>query len=605
MGNAPSKPEKEQADRLKEGFNELCTKAAHAIAEADILLVITGAGFSADSGLAVYNDIARIEPYANRSLAYHDLCEPHWLETEPDLFYGFWGACFDDYRETQPHKGYEVIARWRDWTNQKPVAGAVRKELNNEKSGAFFMFTSNVDAHSFDYFAAEEVRECHGNIETWQCATQGSCSLPGDLWRAPMTAHRFNVDKRTMLADPFRATSGVVEIDEKDDASSAATTGSGPGEKAPGEEEQPPKPRLGHTHKHTGQRKHTLRHMPAREHFRVSKSKKLQVGLQTEEACCSEQEQAAAHAAPQASEQAATQAACFPTTSFPRCPHCHGAARPAILMFGDQEWVDDDEQEEQYEKWVGVVKTLCHDRARSESEASSASGVSRTEIGSDSSATGGAGSGSTAEAASIFNVLAAPAEPERGHADPIASSTAAATATKDGTKAATKDGTSTRAVPDRVHPLAGMLEGFSRRSLRKQETIVTKRDGSKYVESLGADGQQKLDFITAGRATHLSAHTTSTKVRPSQPLKVTIVEIGCGANVTTCRGQAEHLLKRLGVVADTALVRINPEYPLADDKACESQVISIMAKGLEALLEIDSSLVEIRGQSGRACAGGD
>ena len=37
-------------------------------------------------------------------------------------------------------------------------------------AGSFFLFTSNVDAHSFDHFEAHEIRECHGNVELWQCA---------------------------------------------------------------------------------------------------------------------------------------------------------------------------------------------------------------------------------------------------------------------------------------------------------------------------------------------------------------------------------------------------------------------------------------------------
>ena len=67
----PLRPLKEQANRLKEGFDELCSKAAHAVDKADVILIVTGAGFSADSGLAVYNDIARIKPYADRGLQYH------------------------------------------------------------------------------------------------------------------------------------------------------------------------------------------------------------------------------------------------------------------------------------------------------------------------------------------------------------------------------------------------------------------------------------------------------------------------------------------------------------------------------------------------------
>ena len=37
--------------------------------------------------------------------------------------------CFNDYRATQPHEGYNIIARWRDATNKKPAARAIRKKL--------------------------------------------------------------------------------------------------------------------------------------------------------------------------------------------------------------------------------------------------------------------------------------------------------------------------------------------------------------------------------------------------------------------------------------------------------------------------------------------
>jgi len=67
-----------------------------------------GAGFSADSGLAVYKDIAELAAYQDLGVDYHDICRPEWLQYDPELFYGFWGACYNDYRETQPHKGYDI-----------------------------------------------------------------------------------------------------------------------------------------------------------------------------------------------------------------------------------------------------------------------------------------------------------------------------------------------------------------------------------------------------------------------------------------------------------------------------------------------------------------
>ena len=40
--------------------------------------------------------------------------------------------------------------------------------------------------------------------------------------------------------------------------------------------------------------------------------------------------------------------------SIPACPHCHGVARPNILMFGDFSWLDERcrEQEERYHSFL-------------------------------------------------------------------------------------------------------------------------------------------------------------------------------------------------------------------------------------------------------------
>merc|ERR1712232_84855 len=64
--------------------------------------------------------------------------------------------------------------------------------------GTFFKYTSNVDAHAFDFFEACEVRECHGNTEIWQCgAEDGPCCK--QTWRAP-ASFVFDVDMPTMRA---------------------------------------------------------------------------------------------------------------------------------------------------------------------------------------------------------------------------------------------------------------------------------------------------------------------------------------------------------------------------------------------------------------------
>jgi hypothetical protein len=45
---------------------------------------------------------------------YLDLCRPSWIQDNPDLFYGFWGKCRNDYRETIPHEGYNILKKWKD-----------------------------------------------------------------------------------------------------------------------------------------------------------------------------------------------------------------------------------------------------------------------------------------------------------------------------------------------------------------------------------------------------------------------------------------------------------------------------------------------------------
>ena len=153
--------------------------AAAAVAQADVLLMMTGAGWSADSGLAVYRDIADQPAYAARGLTYPDLCQPHVLRDDPALFYGFWGACYNDYKHKHlPHEGYTIVQGWRDTLfSDTPVAEEVRRHAaaardarghlvsenkREAKLCAFFSFTSNVDAHWTRFCRPGELKECHG-----------------------------------------------------------------------------------------------------------------------------------------------------------------------------------------------------------------------------------------------------------------------------------------------------------------------------------------------------------------------------------------------------------------------------------------------------------
>jgi len=199
MGRSVCTPE--EAEELEKSFEINCEKAAQAILSADFFLLATGAGFSKDSGLAVYKDIADIPAYHKIEKNYVQLCQPHWMKTDPEIFFGFWGGCFNDYRKTTPHLGYSIIKEWRDrfFSQTSKIStefSDLKRGEEEETPGPFFIYTSNVDSHSLKAgFRSCEMTQIHGTVEDWQC------SVPCDnfLWKAPKN-HQFKVDVETMRA---------------------------------------------------------------------------------------------------------------------------------------------------------------------------------------------------------------------------------------------------------------------------------------------------------------------------------------------------------------------------------------------------------------------
>jgi len=105
-------------------------RAAEAVLKSNFILIAAGAGFSADSGLPIYKDVAQVKAYQEMGLDYGDLCQPHWRHEDPELFFGFWGSCFNAYEDTEPHRGYKIL---RDWCKREGVTS--------------YAYTSNVDGH--------------------------------------------------------------------------------------------------------------------------------------------------------------------------------------------------------------------------------------------------------------------------------------------------------------------------------------------------------------------------------------------------------------------------------------------------------------------------
>lgn len=163
--------------------SSLLRAAGEAVAEADVLLYHLGAGMSADSGLAVFVDLANVPAYKELGLSYTDLSQPYWLEKDHAIFFGFWGSCLANYRKAVPHEGYEILRKWRE---SKP-------------QGKCFLYTSNIDAYGrrAHVVPLEDVFEIHGDLETWQCSLPCSAKR----WRCP-PEYEFDVDKSSMRALP-------------------------------------------------------------------------------------------------------------------------------------------------------------------------------------------------------------------------------------------------------------------------------------------------------------------------------------------------------------------------------------------------------------------
>lgn len=217
-------PEIESATLLKSpstskvDFGQLCKKAATALIEADILLVVAGAGMSSDSGLPVYNQIADVPIYNEMKLTYGMLCTPDWLKDDSEIFYGFWGSCYNAYADTTPHRGYqkinkiieELYSEKKKYSVKKVSRSEVESMDTIEMENRYFVFTSNVDHHFIKSgLPQEKVNEIHGHNFDWHCSRP--CMGKGErqvVYNFP-DSFRFAIDDATR-----RAKKTPIELDE-------------------------------------------------------------------------------------------------------------------------------------------------------------------------------------------------------------------------------------------------------------------------------------------------------------------------------------------------------------------------------------------------------
>jgi NAD-dependent SIR2 family protein deacetylase len=159
--------------------------AADAVANADALVVATGAGMGVDSGLPDFRGnegFWRAYPAMRRlGISFMQMANPDWFDRDAALAWGFYGHRLQLYRATQPHGGFGILLAW-----------------GKRLSAGYFVFTSNVDGqHQRAGFDESRIVECHGSLQHLQCT---NCTAEPRIWAADQT--QLSVDEATFRAAP-------------------------------------------------------------------------------------------------------------------------------------------------------------------------------------------------------------------------------------------------------------------------------------------------------------------------------------------------------------------------------------------------------------------
>jgi len=167
-------------------------KAKQLLQECDAIFITAGAGMGVDSGLPDFRGLEgfwQAYPKAKElGLKFEEMANPEWFESDPPLAWAFYGHRLHLYRDTLPHKGFNLLL-----------------ELSKSKKFGSFVFTSNVDGQFQKAgFKEEKIMECHGSIHELQCLD----NCQGMLWSAEDTFIEIEEDfkaKEPLPSCPFCA----------------------------------------------------------------------------------------------------------------------------------------------------------------------------------------------------------------------------------------------------------------------------------------------------------------------------------------------------------------------------------------------------------------
>lgn len=146
-------------------LSEYFGKAAEAVRAAQAMVITSGAGMGVDSGLPDFrgdHGFWNAYPmYERLGFNFIDAANPANFEGDPAFGWGFYGHRTNLYRETQPHKGFQLLQRWA-------------AELGQDS----FVVTSNVDGQFQKAgYREDQVLEVHGSIHYLQCLSPCSNAI--------------------------------------------------------------------------------------------------------------------------------------------------------------------------------------------------------------------------------------------------------------------------------------------------------------------------------------------------------------------------------------------------------------------------------------------
>ncbi|EAH5523698.1 NAD-dependent deacetylase [Campylobacter coli] len=135
---------------------QIKTHIKEALDKAEVIIITAGAGMGVDSGLPDFrgkDGFWRAYPYLQKlGIDFERMANPTNFYANPQLAWAFYGHRFKLYKDTKPHKGYEILLK-----------------LAKSKQD-YYVVTTNVDGHFKKAgFDESKIYEFHGSINYLQC----------------------------------------------------------------------------------------------------------------------------------------------------------------------------------------------------------------------------------------------------------------------------------------------------------------------------------------------------------------------------------------------------------------------------------------------------